>query len=72
MTERQQRDQAIGTRLRLLRGDQTQQQVSDALGISVMVLSQYERGVRRPSDETKIKIARYYRTKVSDIFFMDE
>lgn len=71
MTERQQRDQAIGTRLRLLRGDRTQQLVADALDISVMVLSQYERGVRRPSDETKIKMARYYGVGVSDIFFPD-
>lgn len=71
MTDRQ-RDRANGARLRLLRGDKTQQQVADDLGISKMMVSSFERGIRRPSDETKIKLARYYGATVSSIFFADE
>lgn len=66
------RDQANGARLRLLRGDKTQAQVAKDLHITSMMLSQYERGVRRPNDETKILLARYYGTTVSSIFFVDE
>lgn len=66
------RDRANGARLRLLRGDKTQQQVADDLGLTKMMISYYERGIRRPSDETKIKLARYYGVRVSDIFFADE
>jgi transcriptional regulator with XRE-family HTH domain len=66
------RDRANGARLRLLRGDKTQAQVAKDLHITSMMLSQYERGVRRPSDETKILLARYYGTTVSSIFFVDE
>ena len=66
------RDRANGARLRLLRGDKTQQQVADDLGLTKMMISYYERGIRRPSDETKIKLARYYGIRVSDIFFADE
>ena len=67
-----QRDRANGARLRLLRGDKTQQQVADDLGLSKMLISLYERGIRRPSDETKIRLARYYGATVSSIFFADE
>ena len=66
------RDRANGARLRLLRGDKTQTQVAADLQISKMQLSRYERGDRRPSDETKIRLARYYGTTVSAIFFADE
>ena len=67
-----QRDRANGARLRLLRGDKTQQQVADDLGLTKMMVSYYERGIRRPSDETKIRLARYYGATVSSIFFADE
>ena len=66
------RDRANGARLRLLRGDRTQAQVAADLGISTMLLSYYERGIRRPSDEIKIRLARYYGAPVSEIFFADE
>lgn len=67
-----QRDRANGARLRLLRGDKTQQQVADELGLTKMMVSSFERGIRRPTDETKIKLARYYGVTVASIFFADE
>ena len=66
------RDRANGARLRLLRGDRTQAQVAKDLGMTTMMLSRYERGDRRPNDELKIRMARYYGTTVSAIFFADE
>lgn len=66
------RDRANGARLRLLRGDKTQAQVAADLNMTTMMLSYYERGARRPNDETKIRLARYYGTTVSAIFFVDE
>lgn len=66
------RDQMIGNRLKLLRGDKTMQQVADALGVTRNTICAYEQGKRRPSDEDKIRLARYYGVSVSDIFFADE
>lgn len=59
----------IGKRLRKLRGDRTQAQVADDLGISVASVASYELGDRIPRDPLKIKIAKYYDRTVQDIFF---
>ena len=66
------RDRMIGIRLRLLRGDKTQQQVADELEVSRNAICAYEQGKRRPSDEDKIRLAKYYGSTVHDIFFADE
>ncbi len=59
----------IGRRLRKLRGDKTQAQVADDLGISVSAVGSYELGERIPRDKLKVKIAKYYDTTVEAIFF---
>ena len=59
----------IGKRLVLLRGSRTQNEVSQALGISLSALGMYERGERIPRDEIKIRIAKYYDTTVQAIFY---
>lgn len=61
----------IGKTLVELRGDRTQIQVANDLNISDAALSAYEQGTRIPRDEVKIRIAKYYGVKVSDIFFAD-
>ena len=61
----------IGKTLVELRGDKTQIQVANDLNISDAALSAYEQGTRIPRDEVKIRIAKYYGVKVSDIFFAD-
>ena len=66
------RDRANGARLRLLRGNMTQQQVADKLGLTKNAICAYEQGRRRPSDEDKIRLARFYGSTVHDIFFADE
>lgn len=59
----------VGRRLRKLRGDKTQAQVADDLGISVSAVGSYELGERIPRDKLKVKIAKYYDTTVEAIFF---
>lgn len=59
----------ISERLVSLRGDKTQTEVAESLGISVSALSNYEQGIRVPRDSIKKKIADYYGKTVDYIFF---
>ena len=61
--------QTIGERLRTLRGAKTQKEVGDAIGVTAMAISQYERGERVPSDGIKVALARYFNSTVEAIFF---
>lgn len=58
-------------KLKELRGNKTQAQVADALGISPSSYAMYERGEREPNDAMKRKIAEYYKRTVQFIFFND-
>jgi len=60
---------AIGKRLRELRGARSQQEVADATGVSKMAISGYEAGKRIPKDGMKIALANYYGKTVEEIFF---
>ena len=62
----------IGQRLIKLRGNKTQEEVANALGISLSAIGMYERGERMPRDEVKIAIAKYFDTTVQAIFFDEE
>lgn len=59
----------IAKRLVDLRGERTQKEIAEALGISISALSMYEIGQRIPRDEVKIKIAKFYNKSVQEIFF---
>ena len=59
----------IGKRLIELRGDRTQQEVADQLGVGVSTIGMYERGERIPKDEIKVKLAELYGQTVQQIFF---
>lgn len=61
--------QAIGAKLRELRGNRSQAEIADALGVTSMAISQYERGERIPNDIMKLKIAEYFNVTVTEIFF---
>lgn len=61
--------QEIGKKLRELRKEKSMQEVAKANGISVSALSMYESGQRIPRDEVKIRLAKYYRTKIEKLFF---
>lgn len=60
---------AIGERLVQLRGNKTQEEVANSLGISISALSMYERGERIPRDNIKIRISSYYKKPIHKIFF---
>jgi len=59
----------IGRMLRELRGDKTQKEVADAVGVTAMAISQYEQGERIPQDEIKVKLAKFFNKSIEDIFF---
>jgi len=61
--------QVIARKLLNLRGTKPRDEVSNDLGISVSALQMYENGQRVPKDEIKIKIAKYYKKTVQEIFF---
>lgn len=61
----------VGDRLKKLRGSRTQGEVAAALGVTPMAISQWENGLRMPSDDMKVKIAAYYKKTVMVIFFED-
>ncbi len=59
----------IGEKLTVLRGEKPQEEVANAVNISVSALSMYERGERIPRDNIKIRLAAYYNQPICDIFF---
>ena len=59
----------MANRLIKLRGTLPREKVCNDLNISFSSLQSYELGTKVPKDETKIKLANYYRTTVQDIFF---
>ena len=59
----------IAERLIKARGDRRRKDVAAAVGVSVSAIAMYENGERVPRDETKIKLADYYKTTVQKLFF---
>lgn len=59
-------------KLKHLRGDKSQEQIANEIGITKSSWAMYERGERVPRDEIKIKIAQYFKRSVEDIFFGHE
>ena len=63
---------AVGAKLKYLRREKTQQEISDDLGLKQSTYAMYESGKRMPSDENKIRIAKYHGKTVQEIFFEEE
>ena len=59
---------SIGEKLKKLRGGKKSKDVAKAIGITISALSNYENDYRIPRDETKRKIAKYYKKSVEEIF----
>lgn len=59
----------IGIILSELRGEKTQAEVAEGVGVSVSAMSMYENGERVPRDEIKVRIAKYYNKPIQEIFF---
>lgn len=62
-------NERMAERLRTLRGGRTQAEVAEAVGITQSSLSMYEKGVRVPRDEVKVRLAEYYKRSVKYIFY---
>ena len=61
--------EVIGKRLKKLRGRKSQRSVAKDLNIAPSTYAMYEVGQRIPRDETKQRIATYYKKSVQSIFF---
>lgn len=59
----------VGKRLVEHRGEKSQREVAEAVGITQAALSMYEQGERVPRDDVKIKLANYFGTDVGSLFF---
>ncbi len=59
----------LGKKLRDLRGEKPQKDVAEAIGVTTMTISQYERGERIPRDDIKVALAAYFGKPVGEIFF---
>lgn len=58
-----------GQKMRELRGNRTKEEVATAINVTCSSYIKYERDERTPRDEVKIRIAKYFDTTVSNIFF---
>ena len=58
----------IAEKLVELRGEKTQAEVAENVGISLSTLAMYETGKRIPRDKIKIRLANYYGTTVESLF----
>lgn len=63
---------SIGEKLKELRGEKSQAEVAEAIGISDSAMSSYENDDRIPRDEVKIRLANYFGRTVQEIFFDHE
>lgn len=61
--------QAIGLRLRELRGDRQLIEIAIDTGLSISAISNYEQGLRVPRDDIKLILARYYDVSIDYLFF---
>ena len=59
----------IGEMLLHLRGDKTQKEIAEAVGVSQSAIRQYESGNRIPRDNIKVKFAKFYDKTVQEIFY---
>lgn len=63
----------IAEKLANLRNEKgiSQSKVAKDLGLDRSTICAYEAGTRIPSDENKIKLAKYFKVSIESIFFTD-
>ena len=59
----------VGQRLRELRGEKSREEVAEKVEITVSALSNYENDIRRPRDETKQRLAKYFGCTIQELFY---
>ena len=60
---------STGAKLKQLRGEKTQQEIADKIGITKSALAMYERDERVPRDEVKVRIAQYFGVSIAFLFY---
>lgn len=63
------RQEKVGNRLRELRGDRSREEIAISIGVTAQAISNYEIGIRSPSDDIKCKLADLFGKSVQEIFF---
>ena len=59
----------MNNKLVKLRGTRTQEEIANAIGISISAIGMYETGRRVPRDEIKVKLANFYNVSIESLFF---
>ena len=59
----------IGRRLRDLRGEKPREAIALEIGVTANAITNYENGVRVPTDDLKMKLAKYFGKTVQEIFY---
>lgn len=62
-------NEIVAKRLVELRGDRSQRDVAEVLGITQAAYAMYETGKRTPRDDKKEKLANYYGVSVASLFY---
>lgn len=57
--------------LRWLSNEMTQQELADSLGVTRQTILAIEKGKFNPSTKLALQIARIFRTRVEDIFYLE-
>lgn len=60
---------STGAKLKKLRGDRSQQELADEIGITKSALAMYERNERVPRDEVKVLIANFFGVSIESLFY---
>lgn len=60
---------SVGKKLRELRGERTQDDISKKLGITKSAYAMYEQDKRIPRDEIKVRISNLFGVSVQDLFY---
>lgn len=59
----------VPERLIAARGDRTQQEVAEAVGVTRSALGMYETGDRVPRDDIKVRLSDFYELPIQDLFY---
>lgn len=60
---------SFGEKLKVLRGNRSQEVMAKELNITKSSLAMYERNERIPRDEVKVRIAKYFGKTVQELFY---
>jgi transcriptional regulator with XRE-family HTH domain len=52
-----------------LASGESQSTVAKAVGITRSAIAQYEKGLRRPTDDIKVRLAKHFNTTVGFLFY---